>query len=106
VPPAAAQPAAAPGPRVLLRARGADVWIQVRGRDNGPVLVDRILRPGDSWTAPAQDGLVLATGNAPSLDLVVDGEPLGFGPGQSVRRGIPLDPERLKAALAAAPARP
>ncbi len=105
--PAASPPAAAPRPaepRLLLRARTADVWIQVRERPNGPVLVDRVLRPGDSWQAPAQEGMVLATGNAGGLEVVVDGEPLGLGPGQSVRRGIPLDVERLKAL--AAPARP
>lgn len=104
---AASPPAAAPRPaepRLVLRARNADVWIQVRDRPNGPVLVDRVLRPGDSWQAPAQEGLVLATGNAGSLELVLDGEPLGLGPGQSVRRGIALDTERLKAL--AAPARP
>jgi len=87
--------------RILLRARDADVWIQVRERTaGGPVLVDRVLRAGEGWTAPAREGLLLSTGNAARLEVVVDGRPMpaGLGPGQAVRRGVPLDAERLKAA--------
>jgi cytoskeleton protein RodZ len=109
-PPAAAPAAGTARPpgdgRILLRARDVDVWIQVRERAaDGPVVADRVLRPGEGWAVPARDGLVLSTGNAAALEVVVDGEPVpaGLGPGPAVRRGVPLDPDRLRAA---APRRP
>jgi cytoskeleton protein RodZ len=104
----AAPPAAAPAPppaapaapaegRILLRAR-AEVWIQVRERQGGPVLVNRVLRPGESWQVPARDGLLLSTGNAGGLEVLVDGQPTpGLGAGASVRRDLQVDAEKLKA---------
>ncbi|MDO9710728.1 helix-turn-helix domain-containing protein [Paracraurococcus lichenis] len=113
-PPAVAPPASPPAPnpaegRVLLRAR-AEAWIQVRER-SGPVLVNRVLRPGEAWQVPAKEGLLLSTGNAGGLEVLVDGQPTsGLGPGQSVRRDLVIDAERLKAGQpilpAAAPAPP
>ncbi|RAI59155.1 DUF4115 domain-containing protein [Roseicella frigidaeris] len=100
---AAAGPAPSPAPpgegRILLRAR-VEVWIQVRERQGGPVLVNRLLHPGEGWQVPAKDGLLLTTGNAGGLEVLVDGQPVaGLGPGQTVRRDLLLDPERLKAGL-------
>jgi cytoskeleton protein RodZ len=100
----AAPPAAVPAPppaaaegRILLRAR-AEVWIQVRERQGGPVLVNRVLRPGEAWQVPAKDGLLLSTGNAGGLEVLVDGQATpGLGAGQSVRRDLQVDAERLKA---------
>ncbi|MFC7477857.1 helix-turn-helix domain-containing protein [Dankookia sp. GCM10030260] len=114
----AAPPGAAPAPpppvaaegRILLRARAAEVWIQVRERQGGPVLVNRVLRPGESWQVPARDGLLLSTGNAGGLEVLVDGQPTpGLGAGQSVRRDLQVDAEKLKAGqplAALAPSRP
>jgi cytoskeleton protein RodZ len=102
-PPDAPRPA--DGGRIVLRARGADVWIQVRERVNGPILVDRVLRPGDSYSVPNREtALVLNTGNANGLEIVLDGQPLpgGLGAGPITRRGLVLDPERLRAIPAAA----
>ncbi|MEN0076090.1 MAG: RodZ domain-containing protein [Paracraurococcus sp.] len=85
--------------RILLRARG-EAWIQVRDRQGGPLLVNRLLRPGETWQAPAKEGLLLTTGNADGLEVLVDGEAVaGLGPGRTVRRDLLLDPERLKAGL-------
>jgi cytoskeleton protein RodZ len=114
--PAALQPpppVAAAAAQLVVRAK-ADSWIQVRDPKTGQVLVNKILHPGDSWTAPADSaGLLLTTGNAGGTELVVDGTvapPLG-GPGV-VRRDMPLDPAVIRdgklpaqqAASAAAPA--
>jgi cytoskeleton protein RodZ len=89
-------PAAAEG-RILLRAK-AEVWIQVRERQGGPVLVNRVLRPGETWQVPARDGLLLSTGNAGGLEVLVDGQPTpGLGAGSSVRRDLQVDADRLKA---------
>ena len=100
LPPAAAAP---PGPgegRVVLRAK-AEAWVQVRERPGGPILVNRVLRPGESWTAPDKEGLLLSTGNANGLEILVDGQVVpGLGPGRAVRRDVPMEPEKLKAGLA------
>ncbi len=117
--PVATPAVAAPAPprpadenRVVLRARSGDVWIQIRERVNGPILFDRVLKAGESYSVPNREtALVLNTGNANGLEVVVDGRPMpgGLGSGPSSRRGQSLDPERLKAipppATAAATAR-
>lgn len=84
------------GSRVLLYAR-LESWIQVTDADNVP-LWTRVLRAGDSYLLPDQPGLTLATGNAGGLDIFVDGKKVpSLGPVGVERRGIALDPERLKA---------
>ena len=109
--PAAVPPAAtiadAPAPprpeepgRIVLRAK-AETWVQVRDRPGGPILVNRVLRPGETWAAPAGDGLLLSTGNALGLEILVDGQPApGLTGNQAVRRDVPLDPDRLKVGVA------
>ena len=85
---------------MVLRAR-AETWVQVRDRQGGPILVNRVLRPGDTWTPPAREGLLLSTGNAAGLEILVDGQPApGLTGNQAVRRDVPLDPERMKAGVA------
>jgi cytoskeleton protein RodZ len=88
-------PASSDQSRILLRAN-ADAWVQVRDRA-GPVLLSRILHPGETWAVPARPNLLLTTGNAGGTDLVVDGvvsPPLG-GNGV-VRRDLALDPDLIK----------
>ena len=97
---AAAAPPRPEEGRVVLRAK-AEAWVQVRERPGGPILVNRVLRPGESWTAPAKEGLLLSTGNANGLEILVDGQVVpGLGPGRAVRRDVPMEPEKLKAGLA------
>jgi cytoskeleton protein RodZ len=82
-------------PRILLRAT-ADSWVQVRDRA-GPVLLNRILHPGETWEVPARPNLTLTTGNAGGTDIVVDGttSPSLGGIGV-VRRDLPLDPDLIR----------
>ncbi|BDG71913.1 helix-turn-helix domain-containing protein [Roseomonas fluvialis] len=107
VAPAAAPPAPPPpgdGPRVVLRARG-ESWIQVRDTRANSVLTDRVLRPGESLPVPGRDGLVLTTGKAENLDIVLDGQVTAALAGATgVRRGIALDIERLRGTAEASPA--
>lgn len=99
----AAPPAVADAGRIALRARG-EAWVQVRERA-GPVVLNRVLRAGESWSVPARDGLLLSTGNVGGLDVVVDGQVAPWlGSAQAVRRDVPLDADRLKAGIPAAPA--
>lgn len=80
--------------RVVLLAT-ADSWIQVRSA-NDELLFTRVLRPGDTYRVPNQEGLSLLTGNAGGLDVVVEGRRLPpLGPNGAVRRDIALDPEAL-----------
>jgi cytoskeleton protein RodZ len=76
-------------------------WIQIRDDNLNTMLVTRLLAAGDSYAVPDQPGLVLLTGNAGALEIVVDGTivPSIGGPGV-VRRGVVLDVTRLKAGAA------
>ena len=61
-----------------------------------PGELTRVLRSGDSYHVPNQDGLTLLTGNAGGLQIQVDGAALPkIGPIGVVRRDIPLEPTKL-----------
>ncbi len=96
--PAAALPAAAPpadGTRIVLRAR-ADAWVQVRDKQ-GVVLLNRVLRNGETWPVPAKSQLLLTTGNAGGTELLVDGlATASLGADGAVRRDLPLDPDLIR----------
>lgn len=80
--------------RVVIRAR-ADSWVQVQG-DGNELLLTRMLRMGDTFRVPDRDDLVLMTGNAGAIDVIVDGRRLGpLGPNGQVRRNVPLTAEAL-----------
>ncbi len=82
------------GSRIQVRAR-EEVWVQITGADD-ELLLTRILRPGDVYHVPDRSGLVLMTGNAAGIEILVDGElapPLG--PVGAVRRDVQLDPVGL-----------
>jgi cytoskeleton protein RodZ len=91
-------------PRIVIRARG-ESWIQVRDTKENRVLLDRVLRTGDSWAVPNREGLVLTTGKAENLELVLDGEPATttLTGVTGVRRGVALDVDRLRVAASAEP---
>jgi cytoskeleton protein RodZ len=62
------------------------------------VLVGRVLRDGETWPVPEQASLVLSTGNAGGLELLVDGNPApSLGGVGMVRRDVPLDPDLVRA---------
>ncbi|NKE20110.1 helix-turn-helix domain-containing protein [Neoroseomonas oryzicola] len=105
-------PAAAPVPPgmagVVLRARG-ETWVQVRDSRQNQTVLDRVLRTGDTYQVPAREGMVLTTGKAENLDVLLDGQVVAVLVGATgVRRAVPLDTDRLRAAgpapAAAAPA--
>ena len=92
------------GTRVVLRARATSpegAWVQVRDPRSGQVLVNRVLRPGEAWPAPVRDGLLLDTGKADGLEILVDGQGSPALTGLvGVRRNVALDPDRLRQPLA------
>jgi cytoskeleton protein RodZ len=108
VPAVTAIPSVPEGTRIVLRARASSAdgaWVHVRDPRSGQVLVNRVLRPGEAWPVPARDGLLLDTGKADGLEVLVDGQPQPTLDGLvGVRRNIPMEPERLRQRLAPATA--
>jgi cytoskeleton protein RodZ len=83
--------------RVTIRAT-SDSWVQVQTRAN-ELLLTRILKAGDSYRVPNRDDVVLTTGNAGGLEILVDGvaQP-SLGEFGAVRRDVPLGPSSFSAA--------
>ena len=114
VPPAAQAPVAQPPPpppplvetsRIVLRAK-SDAWMQVREKQ-GPVLLNRVLRSGETWPVPKGQPVLLTTGNAGATEVVIDGTAApSLGAVGVVRRDIQLDPDsgRLLSGSTARPA--
>lgn len=102
-PSSAATPAKPDGARVVLRAK-ADAWMQVREK-GGAVLLNRVLRAGETWSVPAKAALLLTTGNAAGTEVLLDGVATGsLGGDGAVRRDLPLDPDAIKDGKLAPPA--
>ena len=67
--------------------------VQVRER-GGQVLLNRVLRSGETWQVPQSPGqqLLLTTGNAGGTELLVDGVVApAIGPTGVVKRDLALD---------------
>ncbi len=85
--------------RIILRAT-QDAWVQVRDQSD-ELLLTRVLREGDVYRVPNEEGLTLLTGNAGGIEVLVDGALLApLGPVGSVRRDLALDPQVLLAGTA------
>lgn len=88
------------GARIVLRPRAGNpdgAWVQVRDPRSGQVLVNRVLRPGEAWPVPLRNGLLLDTGKADGLEILLDGQPQPTLEGLvGVRRNISLEPDRLR----------
>ncbi|MEM7617833.1 MAG: RodZ domain-containing protein [Pseudomonadota bacterium] len=74
-----------------------DSWVEIQDKE-GNILVSEVLKPGDKYIVPKdQEGLVLATGNAGGITVFMKGKKLGeLGEHAEVKRGIALNPEKLK----------
>lgn len=83
------------GTRIVLRAR-AESWVQVRDRQ-GQVLLNRVLRTGETWAVPPKLALLLTTGNAGGTELLVDGvSSASLGADGAVRRDLVLDADAIR----------
>lgn len=81
-------------PRVILRARG-DVRITVKNAE-GQLLLNRALKPGDSYQVPNMPGVSLATSDGGAVEMDLDGIALGrAGQPQEVLGKVSLDPQSL-----------
>ena len=105
-PPPAATPALpADTSRVMLRMKSPS-WIQVRER-GGPILLNRVMRAGETWPVPKGKPLFLTTGNAGGTDILLDGVAApALGAAGIPRRDIIIDPDPAKGAPAIVVPRP
>ena len=83
-------------PRVVIRAKG-ESWVQIRDNTANRVITDRVLRAGETVEIPNRAGIVLTTGKAENLDILLDGQEVDALGGPGVRRNIALEPDRLRA---------
>jgi cytoskeleton protein RodZ len=91
----AAASAAAPAKGTAIRAL-RDSWIEIKD-SQGNVMFSRVLRAGETYAVPS-DEVVLSTGNAGGLMLIIDGKERGtLGEEGSVRSGIKLAQENAPA---------
>jgi cytoskeleton protein RodZ len=80
--------------------------VQIRDPRSGQVVLNRVLRPGESFAVP-REGLVMTTGKAQGLELVVDGQPTQALAGRvGVVRDVALSPDQLRALRPGAGATP
>jgi cytoskeleton protein RodZ len=80
--------------RIEIKA-AADCWVQVRAPDQS-IVFSRVLKAGETYRVPGRPGLVLRTGNAGALAIIVDGKQVpAIGPPGALRRNVALDPEAL-----------
>ncbi|MCA3357299.1 MAG: helix-turn-helix domain-containing protein [Roseomonas sp.] len=90
-------------PRIVIRAKG-ESWVQIRDNPGNRVITDRVLRAGETVEIPNRPGIVLTTGKAENLDILLDGQDVDPFGGPGVRRNIALEPDRLRPPPAQAPA--
>jgi cytoskeleton protein RodZ len=84
--------------RVVLHAT-ADSWVQVRDKGSN-LLFTRVLKSGEHYNVPNQQGLTLVAGNAGGIDITVDGmEAPRIGDAGRVARNVSLDPDHLLGAV-------
>ncbi len=68
-------------------------WIEIKNA-TGAAILRQVLKPGDMYLVPPEDGLVMATGNAGGVVFVVDGNKLPpLGAQGEIKRKIILSPE-------------
>ena len=93
-PPAEAAPVATPGKRIVLRA-SKDSWVEIFDAQDAVVL-QRILRAGETFAVPDLPGLTMNTGNAGGVVIELDGKARpALGSIGVVKRGVKLDPVAL-----------
>lgn len=81
--------------KVVLRAR-LESWVQITN-EKGEAIFSRVLRAGETYTVPAEPGLMMTTGNAGGIEILLDGKKLkSLGSVGLVRRDFPLDAKKLK----------
>lgn len=85
---------------IVIRATD-NSWVQITDPANGEVLFTGLMGPGATFDVPARTGLLLDTGDAGAIDILVNGNTVPKLGGQgTVRKGVTLDSARLIAGTA------
>lgn len=85
--------------RVVVRARRDGAWVRIEDGE-GRVLIEQVLKAGDSYRAPRMPGVILVARDASAFEILLDGTSLGLaGPPTLVLTGKSLDVEDLVASL-------
>jgi cytoskeleton protein RodZ len=80
--------------KIVVRAR-LESWVEITNAAK-EVIFSRVLRAGETYTVPDEEGLMFTTGNAGGVEILVDGTKLkSLGTVGLVKRNIPLDPTKL-----------
>jgi cytoskeleton protein RodZ len=90
--------------RVTVKALRNGVWLRIEDQTSGEVLITRKLKAGDRFLVPDRPNLVLVTRDGGSLELTLDGAPIGRagGPG-TVIDGMSLNADTLAGRLPPSP---
>ncbi len=71
-------------------------WVEIKDA-SGKKLISQVLKPGDRYIVPDEEGLILTTGNAGGVDVYLAGEKSGsVGRAAQVKRNVKLIPESFK----------
>ena len=82
--------------RIIIEVSDAS-WVEIRNA-SGAAILRQVLKPGDIYLVPNEDGLVMATGNAGGLKIKVDGKEIKpLGTTGQIKRKIALNPAALGA---------
>src|SRR5690606_35022121 len=85
--------------RVVVRARRHGAWVRIEDGECR-VLIEQVLKAGDSYRAPRVPGVILVARDASAFEIQLDGTSLGLaGPPTLVLAGKSLDVEDLVASL-------
>jgi len=97
VTPLTATPAST-GSHLMIRAE-KETWVLVADdKDKAHPVLDRVMKPGDTFPVPDRTGLKLTTGNSSGIVLVLDGKDLPkLTRNSSILHDISLDIDKLKA---------
>lgn len=73
------------------------VWLEIR-RADGSIILSRVLKDGERYIVPEEEGLTFDTGNIAGLSFMVGDDFIQpVGKSGDVRRNVALNPESLKA---------
>lgn len=80
--------------RIIIEIKESS-WVEIKNA-SGAAILRQVLKPGDIYLVPNEEGLVMATGNAGGLNIKVDGKEIGkLGETGQIKRKIPLSPDAL-----------
>lgn len=85
---------AKPTNRIVLEIKDAS-WVEIKNA-SGAAILRQVLKAGDIYLVPPEEGLILSTGNAGGIVVKVDEKTLpSLGEDGEIKRKIPLNPDVL-----------